>query len=272
MRFADSPKMSSYLLFFGLGDFDRISRMVNGVDVGVIVKRGDTDQARYALDAAAHILPYYEDYFGVKYPLPKLDLVAGPGQSQFFGAMENWGAIFFFERDVIIDPKISTEDDKRGVYITIAHEMAHQWFGDLVTMDWWDGIWLNEGFASWMEYKATDSFHPEWNVWLRALGAKERALRVDARDGTHPIIQPIHDVFQANEAFDTITYSKACPSSACWKIMSATMRGATACAPISRRMPMTTPSPTNCGPKSTRPRLCRSPTWRTTLRCKKAYR
>ena len=208
VRFAESPKMSSYLLFFGLGDFERISRMVDGVDIGVIVKRGDTDQARYALDAAAHILPYYEEYFGVKYPQPKLDLVAGPGQSQFFGAMENWGAIFFFERDVIIDPKISTEDDKRGVYITVAHEMAHQWFGDLVTMDWWDGIWLNEGFASWMEYKATDRFHPEWNVWLRALGAKERALRVDARDGTHPIIQPIHDVFQANEAFDTITYSK----------------------------------------------------------------
>ena len=208
VRFAETPVMSSYLLFFGLGDFERVSRQVDGVDVGVIVKRGDTAQAQYALDAAAQILPYYEDYFGVKYPLPKLDLVAGPGQSQFFGAMENWGAIFFFEQDLLIDSKISTEADRRDVFLTVAHEMAHMWFGDLVTMEWWDGLWLNEGFASWMEYKAADRFHPQWNVWLRALSSREWAMRVDARAGTHPIIQPIADVLQANEAFDTITYSK----------------------------------------------------------------
>ncbi|HTW35465.1 MAG TPA: M1 family metallopeptidase [Rhizomicrobium sp.] len=208
VQFAQTPKMSSYLLFFGLGDFERISRKVNGVDVGVVFKRGDADKAAYALDAAAHILPYYEDYFGVKYPLPKLDLIAGPGQSQFFGAMENWGAIFYFERDLLIDPRISTQGDRRNVYVVVAHEMAHQWFGDLVTMDWWDGIWLNEGFASWMEIKATDHFHPEWHMWLDSLASKEAAMQVDARDGTHPIITPIRDVLQANEAFDTITYSK----------------------------------------------------------------
>jgi len=208
VRFAETPKMSSYLLFFGLGDFERISRTVDGVDIGVITKRGDTAQGQYALDAATQILPYYEDYFGTKYPLPKLDLVAAPGLSQFFGAMENWGAIFFFERDLLLDPKISTEDDRQGVFLTVAHEMAHMWSGDLVTMDWWDGIWLNEGFASWMENKATDRFNPAWNVWLGAIGSKERAMRVDSRAGTHPIVQPIHDVLQANEAFDTITYSK----------------------------------------------------------------
>lgn len=208
VHFAQSPKMSSYLLFFGAGDFERLSRKVNGVDIGIVYKRGDSAKAQYALDAASKILPYYEDYFGVKYPLPKLDLIAGPGQSQFFGAMENWGAIFYFERAVLIDPKISTESDKRGVYLTIAHEMSHQWFGDLVTMDWWEDLWLNEGFASWMEYKATDNFHPEWHVWMQAQNAKEGAMRVDARRGTHPIIAPIHDVLQANEAFDTITYSK----------------------------------------------------------------
>ncbi|MFI4967321.1 MAG: M1 family metallopeptidase [Gammaproteobacteria bacterium] len=208
VSFAETPKMSSYLLFFGLGDFERITNKVNGVEVGVVVKRGDTDKAKFALDAASHILPYYEDYFGVKYPLPKLDLIAGPGQSQFFGAMENWGAIFYFERDLLIDPRISTQDDQRQVYEVIAHEMAHQWFGDLVTMDWWDGIWLNEGFASWMEVKATDHLHPEWKVWLGALNSKEAAMRVDARSGTHPIITPIRDVLQADQAFDTITYEK----------------------------------------------------------------
>ncbi len=208
VTFAESPKMSSYLLFFGLGDFERISRKVNGVDIGIVVKRGDTDKAQYALDAASQILPYYEDYFGMKFPLPKLDLIAGPGQSQFFGAMENWGAIFYFERDLLIDPRISTQNDQRDVYSVIAHEMAHQWFGDLVTMDWWDGIWLNEGFASWMADKSTDHFHPEWKMWLGALNEKESAMRVDARDGTHPIITPIHDVLQADQAFDTITYSK----------------------------------------------------------------
>jgi aminopeptidase N len=181
---------------------------VNGVDVGVVVQRGDTAKAQYALDVASQILPYYEDYFGVKFPLPKLDLIGGPGQSQFFGAMENWGAIFYFERDLILDPKISTEEDKRGVYAVIAHEMAHQWFGDLVTMAWWDDLWLNEGFASWMEYKAPDHFNPRWNVWLDSVDAKEVAMRTDVRPGTHPIITPIHDVLQASQAFDSITYEK----------------------------------------------------------------
>ena len=208
VSFGTTPKMSSYLLFFGDGDFERVTRKVNGVDIGVVTQRGDTAQASFALDAAAHILPFYEDYFGVKFPLPKLDLIAAPGSSQFFGAMENWGANFYFSRDLLIDPKISTQADRVRVYTTVAHEMAHQWFGDLVTMDWWDDLWLNEGFAEWMEYKATDRFHPEWNVWLQALGEKESAFAMDSRAGTHPIIQPIRDVLQANEAFDTITYYK----------------------------------------------------------------
>ena len=208
VTFAPSPKMSSYLLFFALGDFERIHREVDGVDVGVIVKRGDSDKAGYALDAAAQLLPYYEDYFGTKFPLPKLDLVAGPGESQQFDAMENWGAIFFFERALLIDPRISTQDDRRRVYYVIAHEMSHQWFGDLVTMDWWDDIWLNEGFASWMEVKATDHFHPEWKPWLDSMDAKQAAMSLDSRRGTHPIITPIRDVLQANQAFDDITYDK----------------------------------------------------------------
>ncbi|MEO8926121.1 MAG: M1 family metallopeptidase, partial [Caulobacteraceae bacterium] len=208
VHFKETPKMSSYLLFFGLGDFERVHRDVDGVDVGVVVKRGDTASAGFALDAAAHILPYYNDYFGTPFPLPKLDLIAGPGSSQFFGAMENWGAIFYFERDLLIDPRVSTQGDKQGVYIVVAHEMAHQWFGDLVTMAWWDDLWLNEGFASWMETKVTDHFHPEWKVWLQDLQAKQFAMETDARDGTHPIVTPIYDVLQAAGAFDAITYLK----------------------------------------------------------------
>ena len=208
VRFAQTPRMSSYLLFFGVGDFERAHRYVDGVDVGVIVKRGDLANATYALDAASQILPYYNQYFGKPYPLPKLDLIAGPGSSRFFGAMENWGAIFSFERGMLVDPRISTQRDRQEVYVTTAHEMAHQWFGDLVTMDWWNDLWLNEGFASWMENKVTDHFHPEWKVWTQTLAAREAAMQTDARDGAHPIITTIDNVQQADGAFDEITYQK----------------------------------------------------------------
>ena len=152
--------------------------------------------------------PYYNSYFGTPYPLPKLDLIAAPGSSPFFGAMENWGAIFYFERDLLIDARLATAGDKQRVYIVVAHEMAHQWFGDLVTMAWWDDLWLNEGFASWMENKVTDHFHPDWKVWLQSAEETQAAMQEDARDGTHPIVTPIDDVLQASSAFDSITYLK----------------------------------------------------------------
>ncbi|HTV53051.1 MAG TPA: M1 family metallopeptidase [Steroidobacteraceae bacterium] len=208
VRFAATPRMSSYLLFFASGDFERITRRVDGVELGVIVKRGSLAQARFALDAAAHLLPYYDQYFAYPYPLPKLDLIAAPGGSQFFSAMENWGAMFFFEPALLVDPQLATQSDEREVYVDIAHEMAHQWFGDLVTMQWWNDLWLNEGFASWMENKATDRFHPRWHLALEAQNQKDSAMDLDARRGTHPVIQPITDVLQANEAFDAITYLK----------------------------------------------------------------
>lgn len=208
VKFDTSPKMSTYLLFFSSGDMERLSRKVGKVELGVVVRRGETARARYALDAAARILPYLETYFGSAYPLPKLDFIAGPGSSQFFGAMENWGAIFYFERAVLFDPQTSTETDKRRIYNVIAHEMAHQWFGNIVTMDWWDDLWLNEGYATWMAFKVSDHFHPEWNVMLDMVNSKDRAMTRDARIGTHPVIQPINDVLQAAQAFDTITYQK----------------------------------------------------------------
>ena len=208
VHFAATPKMSSYLLFFGLGDFERVQRRVGEVDIGVVAKRGDAAVSAFALDAAAQLLPYYNDYFGTPYPLPKLDLIAAPGSSEFFGAMENWGAILYFEHDLLVDPRISTAADTQNVYATVAHEMAHQWFGDLVTMAWWDDLWLNEGFASWMENRVTQHFHPEWNIWLQDQARIQATMDQDAREGTHPIITPIHDVVEASEAFDNITYVK----------------------------------------------------------------
>jgi aminopeptidase N len=208
VRFETTPQMSSYLLFFAAGDFERVHRKVGGVDLGVIAKRGEAQRSSFALDMAAELLPYYNDYFGTPYPLPKLDLIAAPGSSQFFSAMENWGAMFFFEKDLLIDARLSTEDDRQNVAVVIAHEMAHQWFGDLVTMAWWDDLWLNEGFASWMENKAVDHFHPRWKLWLQNQASVQLAMGVDAGSGTHPIITPIKDVLEASNAFDAITYEK----------------------------------------------------------------
>lgn len=208
VTFGTSPKMSSYLLFFGLGELERATRMAGATEVGVITGKGNTGKAQLALDASAAILPYYNDYFGVPFPLPKLDNVAGPGQSQFFSAMENWGAIFTFERALLVDPRFTSESTRRTIYSIVAHEMAHQWFGDLVTMAWWDDLWLNEGFASWMATKVTDKLQPTWEMLLTRVGGRERAMTLDALATTHPILQKIHTVDEVNQAFDDITYEK----------------------------------------------------------------
>ena len=208
VTFAPSPKMSTYLLFFGLGDFDRITAKAGATEVGVIAKAGATAQGQFALDSSVRILNEYNDYFGVPFPLPKLDNVAAPGRSQFFGAMENWGAIFTFEYAILLDPTISTQADKQRSFQVSAHEMAHQWFGDLVTMAWWDDLWLNEGFASWMESRTSAKLHPEWDTALSAVGVRERAISQDGLVTTHPVIQKIATVEQASQAFDSITYSK----------------------------------------------------------------
>ncbi|MBH2000251.1 MAG: M1 family peptidase, partial [Sphingomonadaceae bacterium] len=208
VTFGTSPKMSSYLLFFGLGELERATKMAGATEIGVITGKGNVGKAQLALDAAAEIVPWYNDYFGTPYPLPKLDNVAGPGQSQFFSAMENWGAIFTFERALLVDPRFTTEAQRRRIYETDAHEIAHQWFGDLVTMAWWDDLWLNEGFASWMATKVTDKLKPEWEMLLTRVDGREAAMSLDSLATTHAVVQKITTVDQVNQAFDAITYQK----------------------------------------------------------------
>jgi aminopeptidase N len=216
VRFQATPSMSSYLNVFVAGELELIEKKVGDTQVRVVATKGKAEWGRYALDATAQILQYYNDYFGVPYPLPKLDQIAIPGG--FGGAMENWGGITYYESVLLFDPKKSSAATRQRIYEVIAHETAHQWFGDLVTMAWWDNLWLNEGFASWMGSKCTAHFNPDWEVWLeknvqrdptRRFGIpKEAAMEGDARSTTHPIQQPIANEAEANSAFDDITYRK----------------------------------------------------------------
>ena len=216
IRFAATPSMSSYLNVFVAGELDLIESRSGPTQIRVITTKGKAELGRYALEATAQILKYYNDYFGAPYPLPKLDQIALPGG--FGGAMENWGGITYYESALLFDPKNSSAETKQDIYEVLAHEVAHQWFGDLVTMAWWDNLWLNEGFASWMGTKCTAHFNPQWEVWLRRslprdptrrVGiAKEQAMEGDARSTTHPIQQPIATEAEANSAFDDITYKK----------------------------------------------------------------
>ncbi|HEV3409905.1 MAG TPA: M1 family metallopeptidase [Chthoniobacterales bacterium] len=216
LRFGMSPSMPSYLNVLCAGELDVIEAKSGDVLHRVVTTKGKSELGRYALESAAEITKYFNDYFGTPYPLPKLDEIAVPGG--FGGAMENWGGITYFESILLFDPKNSSSDTKQAVFEVLAHEIAHQWFGNLVTMAWWDNLWLNEGFASWIGSKCTADFHPEWEVWLardfprdptRRVGiAKEAAMEGDARSTTHPIQQPIATEAEANSAFDDITYKK----------------------------------------------------------------
>ncbi|HKP04776.1 MAG TPA: M1 family metallopeptidase [Chthoniobacterales bacterium] len=216
LRFGITPPMASYLNVFCAGELDAIQNKKGEVTHGVVATKGKAEMGRYALESSQQILDYFNDYFGIPYPLPKLDHIAVPGG--FGGAMENWGGITYYESALLFDPERSSAHTRQAIYEVVAHETAHMWFGDLVTMAWWDNLWLNEGFASWMGTKVTAKFNPDWEVWLarntprdplRRHGiGKEAAMEGDARSTTHPIQQPIKTEAEANSAFDDITYRK----------------------------------------------------------------
>src|SRR4029078_3538143 len=193
--FAPPPKMSTYLFVLTVGELERITADIDGVTIGVVATSGKAAKGKFALDSAVKLLGFFNEYFGETYPLPKLDLIAVPGG--FGGAMENWGGITFFESRLLFAPATNADSARRGIFSILAHEMAHQWFGDLVTMGWWDNLWLNEGFASWMQEKAAAHFYPQWKTWLNGYGQKQYAMALDARRTSHPIQQAVADQSEA---------------------------------------------------------------------------
>lgn len=204
--FQTTPPMPSYLVELSAGNLRHLDARSGGVDFGVWAVSGREQDGSTALSNAQQILADYNDYFAYPYPLPKLDSIAIPGG--FSGAMENWGAITY-QQDLLLVPPTATLDEQQEVYATQAHEMAHQWNGDLVTMGWWDDLWLNESFASWMAAKETALRHPQWHWWEVEDADKETAMAADAQSSSQAIEQHVTDELQASNAFDpAITYSK----------------------------------------------------------------
>lgn len=208
VRFQPSPKMSTYLLAFIVGELEHAERRSkDGVLVRVFTTPGKLHQAEFALDCATKVISFFNEYFDIPYPLPVLDLIAIPDFAA--GAMENWGAITYRETALLVDPIHSSRMTKQWVALVIGHEIAHQWFGNLVTMEWWTHLWLNEGFASYIEYLAVDHLFPEWDIWTQFLDADfSRALHADELKHTHPIEVPVNDPAEIAVAFDSVSYSK----------------------------------------------------------------
>ena len=208
LRFAETPVMSTYLLAFIVGDLVKIEAQANDTTrVAVWTTPGKEAQGQFALDTSVRLLSFFNDYFGIPYPLAKLDHLAIPDFAA--GAMENWGAITYRETALLVDPENSSAGTRQRVAEVVAHEMAHMWFGDLVTMQWWDDLWLNESFASWMGSKAVDWLYPQWEMWTQFVNMDTtRALSLDGLKNSHPIEQAVNDPAEVSQLFDAISYSK----------------------------------------------------------------
>ena len=211
VQFGETPIMSTYLLAFVVGDLVSTEADYTGpgvqTKVGVWTTRGNEEKGHFALDTSVKLLSFFNEYFDIPYPLEKLDHIAIPDFAA--GAMENWGAITYRETALLVDPVNSSAGTRQRVAEVVAHEMAHMWFGDLVTMEWWDDLWLNESFASWMGTKAVDWLFPEWAMWTQFVNMDtNRALSLDGLKNSHPIEQEVKDPAEVSQLFDAISYSK----------------------------------------------------------------
>ena len=207
LKFATTPKMSTYLVAFLVGDFQCTTGEADGVTIRSCSTPDKVALTPYSVEIARYVLHYYNNYFGIPYPLKKLDLIGLPDFEA--GAMENFGAITFRETALLIDPKTASVDAEKEIALVVAHEMAHQWFGDLVTMQWWNNIWLNEGFATWMENKPVAAMHPEWNIDQYVVSGIDNTLNLDAQPTTRAIRAKADTPSDINQMFDGISYGKA---------------------------------------------------------------
>ncbi|KAK0618339.1 peptidase family M1-domain-containing protein [Bombardia bombarda] len=208
VTFNKSPLMSTYLVAFIVGELNCIETNDFRVPVRVYAPPGQNiEHGRFSLNLAAKTLEFYEKVFGIEFPLPKMDQIAIPDFAQ--GAMENWGLVTYRVVDLLLDEKASGAATKERVAEVVQHELAHQWFGNLVTMDWWDGLWLNEGFATWASWYSCNVFYPEWKVWESYVTDNlQRALALDSLRSSHPIEVPVKKADEINQIFDAISYSK----------------------------------------------------------------
>ena len=208
VRFAETPRMAPYLLAFVLGPLDSMKGATReGTKIGVWALPDRIAHGRWGLEESIRVLESLNEYYGIPYPLEKLDHIAL--QDFAAGAMENWGAITYRERILLFDPAASSAQTRQSIASVIAHETAHMWFGDLVTMAWWDDLWLNESFATWMGTKTVSSLHPEWQMWTQFLDLETASgLALDGLRNSHPIEVPVKDPAEIKEIFDEISYSK----------------------------------------------------------------
>uniref|UniRef100_A0A336M9D9 Aminopeptidase n=1 Tax=Culicoides sonorensis TaxID=179676 RepID=A0A336M9D9_CULSO len=208
LKFDRTPVMSTYLVAMVIGEFDYVEQKSDdGVLCRVYTPLGKKEHGMFALDAAVRVLPYYKNYFGIGYPLKKLDLIAIADFA--LGAMENWGLITFTETRILVDPLNTSLSIKQMVAMIVAHEISHQWFGNLVTMEWWTHLWLNEGFATFMQFLATDFLYPEYQIWSQFVsGMYAAALQLDSLKNSHPIEVPVKNSSEIDEIFDAISYNK----------------------------------------------------------------
>ncbi|CAK7562827.1 MAG: hypothetical protein SEPTF4163_000683 [Sporothrix epigloea] len=215
VKFERTPIMSTYLLAWAVGDFEYLEalteRQYEGkpISVRIYTTRGLKEQGRWALEHAPKYIDFFSESFGIDYPLPKSDILAVHEFTH--GAMENWGLVTYRTTAILFDEQQSDGSFRNRIAYVVAHELAHQWFGNLVTMDWWDELWLNEGFATWAGWLATDALHPDWDVWAQFVNeGMDRAFQLDSLRASHPIQVSVSDALDVNQVFDAISYLKGC--------------------------------------------------------------